>query len=304
MPKRSNDFQKLVFLVKKHVAAGATVTESKFLRDRITGKNREVDVCIESTVGGHEILVSIECRDRGRPADVGWVEEMKTKHERLPTDRIVLFSKSGFTKEAIEVARIYGIEALALQAVNKESVERLFGDTGSLWAKTFTLTPTKVVIGVGKTGDLPEENVVAVQDNIIYTAQGDEIGPIKQLVETLLHTENIGKEFGRMGDASHKGFEVRWEDPKDNAGNPLCLQKLEPKTLRPISFIRITGTCNFEVSEFPLKQGALGNIRVAWSTGSFFGEKALLVASEDLSGGNKLTISTKNITISRLCKQK
>jgi hypothetical protein len=97
MPKRSNEFQKLVFLVKKHVAPGPTVTESKFLRDRVTGANREVDVCIESTIGGHEILVSIECRDRGRRADVGWVEEMKAKHERLPTNALVPISKSGFT---------------------------------------------------------------------------------------------------------------------------------------------------------------------------------------------------------------
>ena len=303
MPKRSNEFQKLVFLVKKHVAAGATVTESKLLPDRITGANREVDVCIESTVGGHDVLVSIECRDRGRRADVGWVEKMIGKHGHLPTNRLVLISKSGFTKEALEKARTYGFEAIALEAVNEESVERLFGDTGSLWAKSFTLAPTKVVIGVSQTGDLPEENVAAVQDNIIYTAEGEEIGFVKQLVETLLHLEYVGKEFGRVGDESHKGFEVRWEEPKDNAGNPLCLQKLEPKVLRPISFIRITGTCNFEVSEFPLRRGALGNIKVAWGTGSFFGEEALLVASEDLSGEKKLTISTKNITVSRPNRQ-
>jgi len=81
MPKRTNVFQKIVFLVKKHAATGATVTESKLLRDRITGAAREVDICVESVIVGHEVVVSLECRDRGRKADVQWVEEMKTKHD-------------------------------------------------------------------------------------------------------------------------------------------------------------------------------------------------------------------------------
>jgi hypothetical protein len=187
MPKRTNEFQKLVFLVKNHVGGGATVTESKLLPDRITGANREVDVVIESAVGGHHILVSIEWRDHGRRANVGWVEEMRGKHEHLRTNRLVLISKSGFTREALKKAHTYGFEALALEAVNEESVKRLLGDTGSLWAKTFTLTPSKVVIGVSQTGDLPAEDVPAVQDNLIYTAKGEEIGFVKQLVETLLH---------------------------------------------------------------------------------------------------------------------
>ena len=42
VPQRSNDFQRLVYLVKTHVAAGATVTESKLLPDWIAGTKREV----------------------------------------------------------------------------------------------------------------------------------------------------------------------------------------------------------------------------------------------------------------------
>jgi len=43
MPQRSNEFQKLVYLVKQQMAAGAKVTESQMLVDRITGTEREVD---------------------------------------------------------------------------------------------------------------------------------------------------------------------------------------------------------------------------------------------------------------------
>ena len=85
MPARSNEFQRLTFLVKKLLAGSATVSESKLLVDRRTGTEREVDVCIESTVGGQPVVVSVECQDHGRSADVSWVEQMKAKHEHLAT---------------------------------------------------------------------------------------------------------------------------------------------------------------------------------------------------------------------------
>jgi hypothetical protein len=114
MPKRTNEFQQLVYLVRLHLAAGGTVTESKMLTDRRTGQQREVDVCIEAVISGEPIVVSIECRDHTRRADVGWVDQMKTKHERLPTNALILASKRGFTPEAKRVAADYGIKVVAL----------------------------------------------------------------------------------------------------------------------------------------------------------------------------------------------
>ena len=294
MPQRTNEFQKLVFLVKKHAAAGATVTESKLLRDKITGTEREVDVCIESVVAGHKIMICIECRDQGRRATVGWVEEMKAKHERLSTNALVLVSRSGFTKEAKDVARSYGMKLISLDALDPDEVEKLFGDTDSLWTKVFTLTPTKVVIRVAPVSSLPAENVVVFTDTLIYDHNGQEVCSAKQLVEKLLNTEQAKNEFGKHGDESHKGFEIRWELTADTDGHPLCLQKLEPPVLRPIEYVRTTGACNFDISEFRLKNGILGNVRIAWDTGSFLGKEALLVASEDEVGGKKLSIATES----------
>jgi hypothetical protein len=85
IPKRANEFQRLIFAIRTNLATGAKVTESRLLRDRLTKRFREVDVCIESSVGGTSIMVCVECRDHARPADVGWVDAMKEKHTRLPT---------------------------------------------------------------------------------------------------------------------------------------------------------------------------------------------------------------------------
>lgn len=297
MPKRTNNFQKIVFLVKKHAAEGATVTESKLLQDNITGADREVDICIESSVAGHCVTVSIECRDHSRKASVQWVEEMKSKHERLSTNALVLVSSSGFSKEAIAVARTYGIETVTLSDLNDSSAEKLFGNTSSLWSKVFTLSPTKVVIRVQQIGKLPAENVVASPDNIIYDHMGNQLLNVKKLVEYLLHTEYVVRKYGQMGNESHKGFEVRWEPAKDSNGNPLCLQKLYSLVLRPIEYVQIIGSCSFEISEFPLKNVALGDVRVAWATGEFLGKEALLVASKNRSDETKISITNENIKL-------
>lgn len=195
------------------------------LIDLTTGTKREVDICIEGTLGGHKVIIGIECRDyKKRRADVTWVEEMKSKHERLPTNALVLVSRSGFTAEAAKVAKSYGIEMLALEGVDEESVNKLFGQINSLWSKTVTLSPTKVVIRVAITDDLPPENVVVFPNTDIYTSDGKLISSVKDAVESLLETEQIGRRFLGQGDESHEGFIVEWERPRDKNGKGLCLQ--------------------------------------------------------------------------------
>lgn len=290
MPKRSNDFQKLVFLVKQHATDTTQVTESKMLKDLITGTEREVDVCIESSVGGHDVVVSVECVDRTRRADVTWVEMMKSKHERLPTNALVLVSKKGFSSEAAKVAQTYGIETLSLEEVDEEPAERLFGNIEALWNKIFNLATKKVTVRVAETSDLPPENVVALPDNYVCSADGTPISTIQDITDMLLKSEQVVKELAKQGDATHKGFTLEWSRPRDNRGSPLCLQKENPKVLREIEWIRADGYCEFKVSEFPLQHGMLGDSRVCWGCGELDGKQALLVASEDKYGEKKLSI--------------
>ena len=188
MPKRSNDFQKLIFLVKQHVSDVAKVTESKMLQDLITGSKREVDICIESFIAGHDIIVSIECVDHSRKADVTWVEKMKSKHERLRTNALMLVSKTGFSSEANRVAKTYGFETMTFEDVNEQSIEKLFGDIETLWNKIVSLSPKKVTVRVAQTGNLPPENVAALPDNSAFLDDGTMISSLKDIVNTLALT--------------------------------------------------------------------------------------------------------------------
>lgn len=103
------------------LAKDAQVTESAFVNDIQTSAKVEIDVLINAKVGGTDISVGIECRDRKRPATVEWVREIKGKHEHLPIDKTVLVSSSGFSSEAKRKAAALGIDTLSIdQAENKE----------------------------------------------------------------------------------------------------------------------------------------------------------------------------------------
>jgi hypothetical protein len=120
MPKRSNEFQQLSAMLTQLLGDGAVVEESKMLTDRISGEAREVDVVGEGTVAGHKMVVSIEVREHRRPQGLEWIEQVHNKHSRLPTNLLILVSKSGFTQSALDKAASYGIKAITPSQVNTD----------------------------------------------------------------------------------------------------------------------------------------------------------------------------------------
>lgn len=293
MPKRSNEFQKLVFLLKKQLAGDATVTESKMLKDLVTGGDREVDVCVETVLTSHPVMVSIECIDRNRPADVTWVEEMKAKHQRLPTNLLVLISRKGFSSQAIKVAKTSNIQTLTFDETTEDDIDRIFGSLDSLWTKVFTLYPTEVLARVAPSGELPAESVAVFPDNTIHSSDGSVIALIRDLVQGWLQSGEIREEFAKRGDQSHKRFVVGWPQPKDKDGKSLFLQKESPRMLRAIELVEVMGVCQFEVSEFPLRHGALGDVKVSWGEGKFMDRNAVLLASKNEHGTQRISITVE-----------
>jgi hypothetical protein len=187
MPKRSNTFQEAIYLVQKHLADEATVTESKEHPDAVTGALREVDVCVESDVAGHRVVVSIECRGHIRAQTVGWIEEMHTKHQRLPTNLLVLASSSGFTREALRVAEVYGIVTVAPDEIATEFGRRFQELFDKLWVKTLRASPKRVRLWMEETKELPEEIVRAFPDNLVYLEDGTELSTVRELADKVLN---------------------------------------------------------------------------------------------------------------------
>lgn len=136
MPRRTNDFQKLIRMLTQLLGDGAIVEESKMLSDLVSGEEREVDIYAEGTLAGHTVNIGIECRDHQRRQGVEWVEQMRAKHERLPTNLLILVSSSGFTVSAIAKANSYGIKTIAPTRVDSDlaaEVAATLGVTMKAW---------------------------------------------------------------------------------------------------------------------------------------------------------------------------
>jgi len=113
MPVRSTSFQRLIALI--HSCLAGKVAESAMLKDMDTGENREVDILITSCEANYKFLIGIEVVEWKRKADVPWVEKMIQKHNRLPTNKLILISKSGFTKPALKKANAQCAETVELE---------------------------------------------------------------------------------------------------------------------------------------------------------------------------------------------
>jgi len=265
------------------------------LKDLVTGAEREVDICIEKDIAEHKVIISIECIDQARPADVGWIEKMKAKHDRLSTNLLALVSKSGFSKEANKVATIYGIETIRFdQNVEEESVSKIIGKLDTAWCKVFNLVPLKCLVEVEPVNSLPPETINTFPNNLVYLSNGNEICTMKDVVHYWLHMQNLIKKLYKEGKAIHKSFIFQGDIPSCNDGQRICIQKLEPKVLRPIKNIRVSGSIEICVSKIPLNQGKIGDVNVAWGSGMVISNQdALLVAFKRRGDSENITLTLK-----------
>jgi len=116
MPKRSNEFQRLVKLVQQALAPqGATVHESAMVENQ--GNMREIDVLVEGAFGSYQMKIAVEVKDESRPLGPGQVEEYIGKYRQgdgIKVNHVVIVSKKGFTRGAKDKARTAGITLLKL----------------------------------------------------------------------------------------------------------------------------------------------------------------------------------------------
>ena len=116
MPKRTNDFQALITLVERQLAAsGVRLVESEMLTDHLTGELREVDVCVHATVSGKDVTLALECRDHKRKADQIWIDTLRGKYANLPVDKVIAVARAGFAKTARAAAEKARIQTLTLE---------------------------------------------------------------------------------------------------------------------------------------------------------------------------------------------
>jgi hypothetical protein len=290
MPKRTNDFQRLIGVIQSHLDPGVRVEEPAFLIDRITEAEREVDIVVRGSVGGHAVVISIECHDRARTDHVGWVEEMHGKHLRLPTNVLILASHSGFSEEAIKVAEVHGIRCFVFDDVDVSSPDRIFPDTQSLWGKTWTIGIDGVSITVDASGSLPRETGPASPDFQLFLEGGTPLCSAAEMVTALVNNDRLQERIAAEIQPQHTFLELGWIGPL--LGHRIYLRREDPppSCMRPIERFNVVARCSVTVHPFPLQYGQYGGVRVAWGKGTMLGRLLMLVVTKDEKGISRLTM--------------
>ncbi len=265
MPKRSNEFQKIILILEKKLAANSQVIESALLEDRQTHYDVEVDVLIKGAIAETPISIGVECRDRSRPSTVEWVREMIGKHEHLPLDKTILISKSGYTKQAITKAEENGVEALTFEEAETHDWQSELGDLKNLkmFSFGFTLLSGSVVLKE----DIAKKYIDQIGgDTPIFDDQNANGITLKQYGESYLRNSDIAAEVMRL-----------WLlKPKGERENEITFNlKLEPKTKAEILIegdrfevmnTEFVSKASFASTAVDLKAARYKNSEVAYST--------------------------------------
>lgn len=185
MPKRSNPFQRLAMLIHERLGPDWNIEESHMFADLITGESREVDIVAKRTVATYPIFLSIECRDHARPADVLWIEGMAKKHEHLPTSKLVLWSRSGFTRAALLKAQVLKIDAISqANAVRTDwarvARELIGGELQHVTPNYTTFIDVSMPIGNPR-------RLEYVANAAWYNSDGFQIGTVPALIQFISH---------------------------------------------------------------------------------------------------------------------
>lgn len=125
MPKLGRKFEKIVRDLEELLGdSNLEVKSPDKLFDYASEIYREVDISIKGKLGTHPILIVIECRDWGKPQNVTWIEQLKTKRDGIRANKMIAVSTSRFSLNAETLAGKYGI---GIRNVNDLDAKELSG---------------------------------------------------------------------------------------------------------------------------------------------------------------------------------
>ena len=120
MAKAGDAYRELVGTVMTALDPGSAVKTEQW----ITGPDgeRDMDVEVRGTLNGVPHFILVECKDHARPIGIGYVDAFESKIRDLKPERAIMFSNSGFTRDALKKANRVGIEMASAMKVKDETI--------------------------------------------------------------------------------------------------------------------------------------------------------------------------------------
>jgi len=277
MPKRSNAFQELVALLERQLApSGATVYESKMLKDTRTGEDREVDIVIDTEVGVHPLRIGIEVIDRKRPTSSPWIESIAKKHEDLPIDKSIVVSRSGFYHPASQKAQALKIDTLTLKEATDLDWKAKIDRVPSVHIESFLLPHlTEAILFFADEDSLNTVKDLDFPNLTLYRPSGESRGTLLSFLGQFLAREDVIKAL-REKAFTDAATVVEGEFRLEKGSYILA----KGGTQHLISGIAFKAKCRREINPAQLQSGRYRDTAVVFASGHSFGRPVRLVISE------------------------
>jgi len=280
MPRRTNPFQHLITLIEATTHTDSTtVGESVELEDKITGQQREVDIVINVSGSTHPIIIGVECKGGGcnpRPASVEWVEQMWGKHTSLPTDKLILVAKGGFTESAKKKASWLGIECLGLEDAEKLDWSAKIRGLAVVQVIHFLqphVTRATLILSEEAEKSL-KENDINLDRPVLVNTDGEQVDALN-LTQTWVSDPAL-IEYLEKNAFTDSGTVFEFERKLKNSVFIMGTSG----TKYPVLAIKVEGKCRRVIEEVRLIQSTYGNTAVAHGATRRFNKKLQFLLTE------------------------
>jgi hypothetical protein len=219
---------------------------------------------------------------------------MLGKHTDLPTDKLVLVSRAGFTEQARDLALQSGALAISPKDVHGDAfVGKVVNNVGSLFSKLVSMTPTRTRVTV-KTGPETEGSFTGFGDHMVFHADTTYLATLDDVVMGLIN-RNMPAIFDQFGVAAMREdldawFRLEIGEPRivrDGTREPVTLRfdEVHPPEYRQLARLVVDGRVHIEVREVGLTHSRFGGAMAAYGSFTLTGRPALLVVTESEEGG-------------------
>ena len=136
MAKAGDEYRELVGKVMEVLDAGSAVKTEQW----ITGPDgeRDMDVEVRGMLNSVSHFILVECKDHARRIGIGFVDAFESKIRDLKPNRAIMFSNSGFTRDALKKANRVGIEMASAMKAKDNTIK--IGVHRELVARRLNLT--------------------------------------------------------------------------------------------------------------------------------------------------------------------
>lgn len=250
MSRQGRDFELLIKKLEEILLPEkAVITSPDFIKDKITGRQREVDISIRMDVGTVPILIIIECRDRQGDVDTTWIEQLHTKTCDLNANKVIAVSSSGFSCNAITKGNHYGIETRTYGEITHDDIKGWFKiEHMVLHSQNYLIHHVELNIGDISSLKVNPLEGKTVSDNFIIRTRDNEKVNLKSIFEGEAQAHNIWATIPIDNNLHRKTIAINFINPEDR------YQIEDNGNVYPIENIQFTVDLKIEIKNIPISK--------------------------------------------------